>query len=213
MGRKFELRPHYYDTDWKLYSKNHIVIQPGLTVLVGCNGAGKTTLIRQMKESLDKEDIPYLSFNNLLDGGNTARQKALMSDDINLLAQLTLSSEGENIFLNISAITPQIVRYMRSRKPGEEAWLFFDGVDSGMSIDSICEIKHDLFDTIFELENNKDVYIVVSANAYEFASGEHCYDVYAGEYRTFDDYNDYKRFILKSRERKNKRFPSKEENP
>lgn len=206
MSRQFKLIPDYYDTEWKLYSKKQIEINPGATVLVGCNGSGKTTLIRQMKETLDKENIPYISFNNLLDGGNPARQAALVSNDLNLLANLTLSSEGECIFENIAHIVPQIAGYMRSRKSGEEAWIFFDAIDSGMSIDNIIQLKEQLFETMFELHSDRELYIIVSANAYEMALGEQCFDVWSGKYITFSDYSDYRKFIVKSRERKNKRY-------
>ena len=35
--------------------------------------------------------------------------------------------------------------------------------------------------------------------------GEQCFDVYNGKYTTFKDYEDYRDFILKSREWKEKR--------
>lgn len=38
------------------------------------------------------------------------------------------------------------------------------------------------------------------------ANGEQCLDVYNGEYVTFKDYGEYKEFILKTRERKDKRY-------
>lgn len=49
---------------------------------------------------------------------------------------------------------------------------------------------------------NVEVYIVVSANSYEMASGEQCLDVWSGKYITFEDYEDYRRYILKTRARK-----------
>ena len=35
---------------------------------------------------------------------------------------------------------------------------------------------------------------------------EQCLDVYTGNYKTFKDYEDYYKFIMKSRERKDKRY-------
>lgn len=57
---------------------------------------------------------------------------------------------------------------------------FFDAADSGLSIDGIKEIKNKLFSIIEEDCKTKGVelYIVVSINAYEFANGEQCFDVY-----------------------------------
>jgi len=48
--------------------------------------------------------------------------------------------------------------------------------------------------------------IVISANEYELANGEQCFDVNLGKYLTFDDYESYKKFILKSRKLKDKRY-------
>lgn len=210
MSRKFKLLPHYYDTDWKLYAKNEITLQPGLTVLVGCNGAGKTTLIRQMKDELDELDIPQFSYDNLHEGGSASMSKAAFYQDWDLVSDLFGSSEGETILLNIGQAARDVGRLIRGGG-SKEIWLFFDAVDSGLSIDGMCEVK-DFFNLIFEDTKGTDVYIIVSTNAYEFASGEQCFDVYAGKYRTFKDYGDYKKFILDCRKRKDKRYSKEEAN-
>ena len=203
MSRKFKLLPYYFDTKWRLFKKDEVVFEPGLTVLVGCNGTGKTTLIRQMKDELEKCDIPHFSYDNLHEGGSASMSKAAFYQDWNLVSDLFGSSEGETILLNIGQAARDVGRLIR-KGGSNEIWLFFDAVDSGLSIDGMCEVK-DFFDLIFEDAVGTDVYIIVSTNAYEFASGEQCFDVYAGEYRTFKNYDDYKDFILKSRNRKDKR--------
>lgn len=40
-------------------------------------------------------------------------------------------------------------------------------------------------------------------------SEEQCLDVWSGKYITFEDYEDYKSYIVKTRERKNNRMYSK----
>ena len=87
----------------------------------------------------------------------------------------------------------------------KERWILFDAVDSGLSVDNIVDLKEGLFRTILENEKEKDVYIIVSANEYEMANNESCFDVYHGEYVTFKDYDAYRDFILKSREWKESR--------
>ena len=62
LSRKFKIIRNYWEKDQVLYRKENIIINPGLTVLVGCNGSGKTTLIQQLKGLLDKEKITYTSF-------------------------------------------------------------------------------------------------------------------------------------------------------
>ena len=69
MGRKFKLWKDPYDCGIDLYKKKTIEIKTGVTVLVGCNGIGKTTLLHCIKDSLKKEKIPCMEFNNLIEGG------------------------------------------------------------------------------------------------------------------------------------------------
>lgn len=91
--------------------------------------------------------------------------------------------------------------------------MLFDAVDSGYSIDNIVELKTDLFQTIIQdcKKRNIEVYIVISANSYEMASGEQCLDVWSGKYIIFENYEDYRRYILKTRARKNNRIYKEKE--
>ena len=40
----------------------------------------------------------------------------------------------------------------------------------------------------------------------EIANGENCFDVMNGKYVQFKDYDDFKKFIMRSREKKDKRY-------
>lgn len=210
LGRKFKIIRDYWEKDQILYRKANIEIDPGLTVLVGCNGSGKTTLINQLKRLLDKEKITYTSFDNLFDGGENARSWAGYTGDFSFLATAVMSSEGENILMNIGNYAAKIGKAVTSvlTKENKELWAFFDAADSGLSIDGIKEIKNKLFSIIEKDCKTKgiELYIVVSTNAYEFANGEQCFDVYNCKYRTFENYDEYSKFICKSREIKDKRY-------
>ena len=89
----------------------------------------------------------------------------------------------------------------------KERWLLLDAIDSGYSIDNVVEVKNVLKLIInnFKL-NGYNLFIVTSANEYELANGEDCFDVNVGEYVKFKDYEDFKEFILKSREKKDIRY-------
>ena len=85
--------------------------------------------------------------------------------------------------------------------------LLFDAVDSGMSIDAIVEVKSFFKKVIHDYaEKGLTTYIITVANEYEMASGENCFDVNAGKYLNFTSYEDYKQFVLRSRDAKDKRI-------
>lgn len=235
MSRKFNIiNKGYHDENETLYKKKSIEIKPGVTILAGCNGIGKTTLLHQIKASLEKDKIPCLMFDNLHDGGSNAVSYYASLDDFATMSTLMCSSEGENIYINISNLAAQLGNFVRTgdsskndryeklaraienlvnkeNKPQKEVkipderWILLDAIDSGFSVDNIVDLKEDLFNTILEHNFGNEIYIVISANEYELCRGEQCFDVYNGKYITFKDYEDYREFILKSREWKENR--------
>lgn len=203
--RTFKIDRDYCDIGCNIYQKDTVTINPGVTVLVGCNGIGKTTLIHQLKNQLEKEEIPVISFDNLHDGGNNARSAAAFYNDWAFVATSMVSSEGENIAMNIGNFAAKIGSFQRKHAGAKEIWIFFDAVDSGLSVDNIVDLKNDLFGIIMELRGNTEVYIIVSANEYELARGEACFDVLRCKYVELKTYEAYRKFILKTREVKDKR--------
>lgn len=79
-------------------------------------------------------------------------------------------------------------------------FVFFDATDSGMSIDNIIDIKKFLKETVTEDCNSVGVslFIIIATNAYEFANGEDCIDIQHMKHIRFNDYEEYKKFILSS---------------
>ena len=94
---------------------------------------------------------------------------------------------------------------MEEQEESNERWILLDAIDSGLSIDNIVDVKEYLFKTILENNFGKEIYILVVANEYEMARGEDCFDVHNGKYVKFTDYEDYRNFVLKSKEWKDKR--------
>ena len=74
-----------------------------------------------------------------------------------------------------------------------------DGVDSGLSIDNIRYLQK-IFKMIIDdcAENDVNVYIVVTSNAYELTKDSNCIDVKTGEIVEFKDYEDFVEYICKS---------------
>ncbi len=231
MSRKFKLLKDYYKEGVDLYSKKTITIKPGVTILVGCNGIGKTTLLQQIQAQLKQNNIPYIEFDNLHDGGSKSVSEASFYGDFGFMATAMCSSEGENIVMNMGKLAERLRHFIKGGKDpkekkytelarsiakinGEkikeesipnERWILLDAVDSGLSIDNVVDIKEQLFKTILEYNYGNDIYIVVSANAYEMARNELCFDVYNGKYIKFNDYEDYRQFVLNSKEWKERR--------
>ena len=231
MSRKFKLIKRYYD-DYDLYKKRSITINEGVTVLVGCKRTGKTTHLHQIKDQLKKDGIPFVSFDNLHDGGSRAISSAGFYGDFGFMGNLMTSSEGESIVLSISRLASTLRAFIQTgesqtdrdrfsrgfakaiwgdeieekKEVPNERWILLDAIDSGLSVDNVVDLKECLFKTILEDDFNGSIYIVVSANEYELCRGENCFDVYNGKYVKFSNYERYRNFILKSREIKDKRY-------
>ena len=231
MSRRFKLERDYYDYGFNLYKKRMVDIDNGVTVLVGCNGIGKTTLLHQIKDNLKENDIPYIMFDNLNDGGSHAISEASFYSDFNFMATAVQSSEGENIVMNIGKLAERLGHFVKTgedskrtkyrnlqhtiaqlngeeieeHEPPKERWILLDAVDSGLSVDNIVDIKEQLFKTILEFNYGNEIYIVISANEYEMARGEKCFDVYNGKYVRIKDYEEYRNFVLQSKEWKRQR--------
>ena len=199
-----------YDCGFSTTRLKNIIIKSGITVLVGCNGAGKTTLIKNITEQLKKENTPYYVFDNLYSGGKKSISKMVDSNNIEKVALMLSSSEGENIANNICDIlekarcfiktgdsdvykTNKILKFLKNINQDEEEpiisnerWFLFDAIDSGYSIDNIVEFKEILNLMILDSKKmNKDLYIIISANSYEMANNENCFDVMSGKYIRF----------------------------
>ena len=197
------------DKDWNgigcnINQKGTVTLNPGVTVFVGCNGIGKTTLMKQLMSILKKENVPYISFDNLHDGGSHARSNAMFKQDFAFVGASMCASEGENIDMNISNFASKIAYFQKQHPDAKELWIFMDAVDSGFSVDNIINLKK-FFNLILEHRGNSDIYIIVSANEYELARGENCYDVLRCKYTKFSSYERYRNFIITTRAHKDDR--------
>lgn len=215
-----------YDAGFSMTRLKTICIKEGVTILVGCNGIGKTTLLQNIKSELKKDNIPYLYFDNLHDGSTNSLGRSLFYNDIGMAAQKLCSSEGENISLNIGEFCRHWLKFIetgvnKTYNNGSilledeintnERWILMDAIDSGLSVDQVVEVK-ELLRMVVQDARKKDVslHIVVSANEYELARDMCCFDVANGKYTKFDNYEDYRKFILRSAEIKAKRYKKEE---
>lgn len=232
--RKIKTWRNPYSKGSSLCTPREIEIHEGITVLVGCNGSGKTTLMRNIEDELRIAKVPTATYYNLTDGGSHAGEDFLAQNMISLMAAMWTHSEGECININLALMASKLNRFIEEgdyykdeqnrrlarllqskediekekaqRKACKERWLLFDSVDSGMSIDNLVELKN-FFNQILEISQRAGVttYIVITANGYELVDDMDCMDVTTGKYIRFKDYADFRKFILKSKQKKLKR--------
>lgn len=189
------------DDEFNLYKKHTFKFNPGVTILIGRNGSGKSTLLNELNYYLKQEKIPVYFYRNE-DHEKVSRGEFVFSGKIDLLAQSLSNSEGQDIAFNFGNHIGKLGRIVKNciDKGEKELFVLLDGLDSGLSIDGIDDIKG-LFDLIIEDAKGMDVYIIVSANTYEFVRESNCLYVSTGNYMRFNNYEDYRRFILKGKKR------------
>lgn len=197
---KIDRKP--FDNDVIFFKKSNIKFRQGITILVGCNGYGKSTLLKQVETSLQIDKIPYIKYNNETEGGGNSRSLKGFLGDTDFVIKSILSSEGENIILNIENFACEIGKFIARNPSDKELYVLIDALDSGLSIDKINFLKRELFDFIVKdcKQRGQNIRFLITANNYELANGENCFDVHNCKYIKFNNYEEYRNFILETSE-------------
>lgn len=207
---RYKLYKDPYDTDETLFTgKLSREIKPGLSILVGCNGSGKTTTLHSIRDAYGRNPAYKIFHWDGLRDKSFSKQRSLDLQNYEVLASLTFSSEGEEINTNIGLLASAVGNFVR-RNTDKDVIVLLDGLDSGLSIDNIVEAKEFFKDLLIpDIEKSgHSCYIIASANEYELAREETCIDARSGKEMTFNSYEEYRKYILDSRKKKDARVKS-----
>ena len=196
---------------------------PGITVFVGCNGYGKSSTIEEIVSYMRDNKMPHLYYDATVHDMDSVT-------DAQTLAYCFQSSEGERVSAIFSefigAIRKMKSKCMETKSP---LILLIDGIDSGLSIDMVIEVRK-LLCTITDdcLESGVIPYICIATNSYELCEAPEyfrinkyvgdrdmqrtltakyfrCYDPYDFTPLEFDKYEKYRNYIMETYETKAKR--------
>jgi energy-coupling factor transporter ATP-binding protein EcfA2 len=192
-----------YDMGRCVFTKNLMrEFEPGFTVLVGCNGFGKTTLLSYLRNAYKlrsmRSEYEVIDFNNIRET-RFGKDIALYSGNLDILANLAMSSEGEENAMNLAIKLSRIGTWIR-KHGDKDVIILLDAIDSGASVDRIDEAK-DIFKKLVIPDIEKtghECYVIATSNTYAMAKDERCMNPRTGEIVEFSSYDEWEKFIYKT---------------
>lgn len=193
-----------------LYDKTTVDLKEGINILCGCNGSGKTTLLktieRKIEDRCEKDNtIKLITFDDDGMDGRYHADKLFKAENFEGLVRDKWSSEGERRFDRLSYVISRVGQAVRDKY--KTIVCLVDGIDSGLSID----LLHEYVDGLKYVEDRikKDgveFYFVMSTNQYEMTKDFRNIDITTLKDISFKDYEEYKNFIMNSKEEKDRRI-------
>ena len=149
------------------------------------------------------KDYKILRWNGVTDTRN-GKDVALQAQAFELLANMAMSSEGEEHNINLGLFMNRVGHEVQ--KLDRNLIILLDAVDSGISADRIEETVNVLAMIIADVRRRGyECYIFVPSNTYEMVRHTHCMDPCTGEDLVFIDYEHWRKYIFKCAEKIKKR--------
>lgn len=208
---RIPINKDWYCLNETFYLYDKLDLEPGITSLVGCNGSGKSTILHQISEFADKNNIPCYAYDDRQDGHSRLMEKFAMQSELDKVAMMMCSSEGEKNMIGVSECALNVGRAIRQckRDGNKELFILLDSTDSGMSVDAIEELRDVILTLIIPDAQSCgiDPYFVIASNNYEWIndSSIHSIDVVTGKPLLKSTYSVWKRCINHTRKYKDKR--------
>lgn len=217
--KRFNIPSYPYEEDRKMFTKNILTLQDNtISCFVGCNGSGKSTALYFIKRQLEKRGAyelkgKYLDlrgvfkeekYNNEVIMSFDKKSETFNNEEESIFKRILTNnlSTGESIcnrFGDKLALLGDAIR--KPENKGKSFYIFMDDCDAGTSIDMINDIKS-VFDLIIKdcKQNEITYYIILTANSYELCKDVDCISVHDFQHKKFTSYENYKEFVLKSRQ-------------
>ena len=216
---KFKIEKNPYDKR-QLFPKSTIELNPNqISCFVGCNGTGKSTIIWLIQDRLRHQykakEIATEAFHHKLKNTDSEycylnfdkrSEESLDEEYFMFKAHIAYQSTGEGIIYRFGKKLALLGDFIRKpENAGKKLFIFFDDCDAGTSIDAIQDIK-DVFNLITEdcAKHNITYYFIITANAFEMCRDLDCISIHNFKHMRFDNYEDFKKFVLSSRKIKDK---------
>lgn len=188
----------------------------GVTMLIGPNGSGKSTTLSQLNSIFNKdnsshkwEDIEQnkeisseyscFYYDNKYEEKFTKDSWLHDEGNIKNIAEAFGNSEGQDIFNFLTKKVPQIGKAVTNAKKEncKGILILLDGLDSGLSLDILNYLRTSLLDFIINIDNTEtfEIYIICSANSYEFCNNYDCINIINQQHIKFTNYEEFSNYF------------------
>ena len=176
---------------YEAHRRFSVSFTPGVTTLVGKNGSGKSSMINEINHYLKKTNFPVFYYEQREMGRRSASSFGIGGSPEEA-ATYHCSSEGERIIVTMGYNMQHLKHFLEENKDADMAFVLFDGIDSGLSINLIQDIHH-LFQSM--IKSYPNLLIINTTNNYEFTKDSRCIIAKNGKDITFNTYDDFVNFI------------------